>query len=107
MLMALGVSLLGHNVLPAEHHDSPLHAALLLGAFAAGFGAVYAYAGAGRRFTRLAAIFFGTLAAVALFAAGPWTLWSFGFGVPLWPLLLIGLGVWIVRREGAGLSRGR
>jgi len=97
MLIVLGVFLLAHNALPTELHDSPLHAALILGSIAAFFGSIYALGGVGRRWARIPAIFFGSVAGVVLLAAWPWH-W-FGFGLPFWPLLLITLGLWVMRRD--------
>src|SRR5258708_4013206 len=90
MLTVLGVLLVAHNALPIEQHDSPLHAALVLGSIAAAFGAVYAFGYGGRRWARIPAIFFASVAGVVLFASWPWH-WFDGwdFGLPLWPLLLI------------------
>jgi hypothetical protein len=104
MLIALGSTLFAHNVLPAEQHEGPFHAALLLASFAAAFGALYAFTDVGRRWFRLGAIFLGTLAAVALFASGPWSMWNIGFGMPLWPVGLIVLGLLIARRERLGAA---
>jgi hypothetical protein len=99
LLIALGALLLAHNALPPGLHHSPLHAALILGSLAAGFGALYAFDAVGRRWARLPAMFFGTVAAVALFAAWPWHWFAFGFGAPFWALVLIVVGVWLMRRD--------
>jgi len=63
------------------------------GSIAAAFGAIYAFGYGGRRWARIPAIFFATVAGVALFASLPWH-WFVGwdFGLPLWPVLLIVLG---------------
>jgi hypothetical protein len=96
MLIGLGVLLLGHNALPADLHDSPLHAVLILGSIAAFFGTIYAY---GRRWARIPAILFGTIAGVVLFSSWPWHWFGFGLGIPFWPLLLIVFGLWVMRRD--------
>ena len=98
MLIALGALLLAHNTLPPTMHDTPLHNALILGAIAAAFGTIWAFDG-GRRWARIPAIFFASVAGVVLFAAWPWHWLGLGFGLPGWPLLLIVLGVLMVRRE--------
>ena len=99
MLTLLGVLLLAHNALPTEMHEGPLHAALVLGAIAAAFGAIYAFSYGSRRWARIPAIFFASVAGVVLLATWPWHwLSGWGFGLPLWPVLLIVLGLWVVRR---------
>jgi hypothetical protein len=97
MLIALGALLLAHNLIPEPFHDSPLHAALILGSIGAGFGAIFAFGEGKRRWARVPAVFFGTLAAVAFFASWPWH-WL-GFGLPFWPLLLILVGLLVMRRS--------
>ena len=100
MLTVLGVLLLAHNAMPIELHQGPLHAALVLGSIAAAFGTIYAFGYGGRRWARLPAIFFASVAGVVLLAAWPWHwLFGWGFGLPLWPVLLIVLGLWVVRRD--------
>jgi uncharacterized membrane protein len=98
MFIGLGSSLLAHNVMPVEQHDSTLHTALLLAAFAFGLGAIAVFADTRRRFVRMAATFFGSIALVAFIASEPWQ-WTFGFGVPLWPVLVIAVGLWLAHRE--------
>jgi hypothetical protein len=105
MLTVLGVLLLAHNSLPSELHEGPLHAALVLGSIAAAFGTVYAFGYGGRRWARRSAIFFASVAGVVLFAAWPWHWFvGWGFGLPLWPVLLIVLGLLVVRRESRWAS---
>jgi len=99
MLIGLGALLLAHNALPPGLHDSPLHTALVLGSIAAGFGAFYAFGDGGRRWARIPAIFFASVAAVVLFSSWPWHWFGFGFGAPLWPVLLIVLGLAVMRRD--------
>jgi hypothetical protein len=100
MLIVLGVLLLAHNAMPIELHEGPLHAALVLGSIAAAFGTIYAFGYGGRRWARIPAIFFASAAGVVLFAAWPWHWFvGWGFGLPLWPVLLILLGLWVVRRD--------
>ena len=100
MLTVLGVLLLAHNALPIEVHEGPLHAALILGSIAAAFGAIYGFGYGRRRWARIPAIFFASVAGVVLLAAWPWHWFAgLGFGLPLWPVLLIALGLWVVRRE--------
>ncbi len=100
MLTVLGVLLLAHNAIPSELHESRLHATLVLGSIAAAFGAIYGFGFGGRRWPRLAAIFFASMAGVVLVAAWPWHWFvGWGFGLPLWPVLLILLGLWVVRRD--------
>ena len=100
MLTVLGVLLLAHNAMPIERHEGPLHAALILGSIAAAFGAIYAFGSGGRRWARIPAVFFASVAGIALFAALPvhWFV-GWGFGLPMWPVLLIMLGLWVVRRD--------
>ena len=100
MLTVLGVLLLAHNAMPIEQHDGALHAALVLGSIAATFGAIYAFGYGGRRWARISAILFASVAGVVLFASWPWHWFvGLGFGLPFWPLVLIGLGLWIARRD--------
>ena len=99
MLISLGALLLAHNALPIELQDSPLHAALILGSIAAFFGTIYAFGGLRRRWARIPAIFFASVAGVVLFTAWPWHWFGFGFGMPFWPVLLIVLGLWVMRRD--------
>jgi len=100
MLTVLGVLLLAHNALPVELHAGPLHASLVLGSIAAAFGAIYGFGYGGRRWARIPAIFFASVAGVVLLAAWPWHwLVGWGFGLPLWPVLLIVLGLWVVRGD--------
>src|SRR5438067_12203809 len=100
MLMVLGVLLLAHNALPIALHEGPLHAALVLGSIAAAFGAIYAFGYGSRRWARIPAIFFASVAGIVLLTAWPWHwLAGWGFGLPLWPILLIGLGLWAIRRD--------
>jgi hypothetical protein len=100
MLTVLGVLLLAHNAIPSDLHESPLHAALVLGSIAAAFATIYAFGLGGRRWARIAAIFFASMAGVVLFAAWPWHWFTgWGFGLPLWPVLLILVGLWVVRRD--------
>ncbi len=77
-----------------------LLAALVLGSIAAAFGTIYAFGYGGRRWARTPAIFFACVAGVVLFAAWPWHWFvGWGFGLPLWPVLLIVVGLWVVRRD--------
>ena len=100
MLTVLGVLLLAHNALPTPLQEGPLHAALVLGSIAAAFGTIYAFGYGGRRWARTPAIFFACVAGVVLFAAWPWHWFvGWGFGLPLWPVLLIVVGLWVVRRD--------
>jgi hypothetical protein len=100
MLTVLGLLLLAHNALPSELHEGPLHAALVLGSIGAAFGTIYAFGYGGRRWARIPALFFASVAGVVLFAAWPWHWFvGWGFGLPLWPVLLIVLGLWVVRRD--------
>ncbi len=100
MLTVLGLLLLAHNAMPIESHEGPLHAALVLGSIAAAFGAIYAFGYGGRQWARILAIFFASVAGVVLFATWPWHWFvGWGFGLPLWLVLLIALGVWVVRRD--------
>jgi hypothetical protein len=106
MLTVLGVFLLAHNAMPIELHEGPLHAALVLGSIAAAFGAIYAFGYGERRWARTPAIFFASVAGVVLFAAWPWHWFvGLGFGLPLWPVLLIVLGLWVVRRDRRWAAR--
>ena len=100
MLTVLGVLLLVHNAMPLELHDGPFHAALVIGSIAAAFGAIYAFGYGARNWARVPAILFASIAAVVLLAAWPWH-WFFGwgFGISFWPLMLIALGAWLVRRD--------
>jgi hypothetical protein len=97
MLIALGALLFAHNAMPSDMHDSPLHAGLILGSIAAGFGALYGFGDGGRRWARIPAIFFASVAAVALFGSWPWH-WI-GLGTPLLPVAIIGVGAWLMVRE--------
>jgi hypothetical protein len=100
MLTLLGALLLAHNLMPIELHEGPVHAGLILGSVAAAFGAIYAFGYGGRRWTRMPAILFASVFGVVVFAAWPWHWFvGWGFGVPLWPVLLIVLAVWAVRRD--------
>ena len=97
MLIGLGGILLALNVIPTA-----LHGALILGCIALVFGAFYAFGLVGQRWARIPAFFFGSLA-VALFFhmlffhSGEHDIP--GFGLPLWPLVLIIAGLWVMRRE--------
>ena len=105
LLMALGALLLVHNAMPIELHEGPFHAALVAGSIAAAFGALYAFGYGARNWARVPALFFASIAGVVLLAAWPWH-WFFGwgFGVSLWPILLIVVGVWAIRR-GSPIQR--
>jgi hypothetical protein len=99
-LTVLGALLLAHNLLPSELHESPLHAALMFGSVAAAFGAIYAFGYGRRRWARFPAVVFAGIAGLALLAAWPWHWFvGAGLGLPLWPLVLIALGVWLVKRD--------
>jgi hypothetical protein len=97
-LIGLGSMLLAHNALPAEQHDGAVHAALVLGSIAASFGALYALTEMGRRWAHIPAIFFGVVSGIAWLSGGtPWQLFGFPLEMPVWPVLLILVGVWVMR----------
>lgn len=99
-LTILGSLLLAHNLLPIQLHEGPLHAALVLGSIAAAFGTIYAFGYGKRRWARFPAIVFAGIAGVTLMAAWPWHWFvDAGPGVALWPLALVALGIWLVRRD--------
>ena len=96
-LIGLGSLLLAHNALPAEQHDSAVHAALVLGSIAASFGALYALTDMGRRWAHIPALIFTALAALVLLSGGPWLWVGWPMELPVWPVFLILAGVWVMR----------
>jgi hypothetical protein len=92
LLIGLGALLLAH-----EYISGPLHNPIMLGIVACFFGVLYNFGGARLRWAGVPALFFAVLAPFSAFSVEPWHL--FGFGVSLWPLLLVALGVWAIRRE--------
>src|SRR4051794_14172021 len=98
MLIGLGVFMLAHNVLPTSLHHGSVHAGLILAAIAAAFGALYAFGNVGRRFFKVAAVFFGAIAVVAWFASAPWQWVGFSLGMPFWAVVVILGGLYLMRR---------
>lgn len=97
ILIGLGTVLLAINVVP-----DALHAPLVLACIALVFGALYAFGVLRQRWVRIPAMFFGSLAVALFFHILFFHTGShdfFGFGVPIWPVLLIVVGLLLMRRE--------
>jgi hypothetical protein len=83
--LGLGVLLVSTRILPGFVNGPVILASLSLG-----FGMIYAFGEPRHAWAKVPAIFFACISAFVFFVSGPWQ--------PLWPLLLVMLGGWILLR---------
>jgi len=93
--LGVGVSLV-HDVTP--HY---LHGAIICGALALAFGAIYLLGDAVRhRWALYPATAFAFIAWVSFVTQAPWLKDTFGAITHVaWPLLLVGAGLWLIERS--------
>jgi hypothetical protein len=93
--LGLGILLVSDNVTPGN-----IHGPLMLGSLALGFGAIFFLGEARHRWALWPASVFGVLAATVFATSDVWRFDPlFSQFRYLWPLLLIGGGFWLMRRE--------
>jgi hypothetical protein len=81
-------------VLTSDQLPTGLHTAIHVATFALGFGVIYALGSAAYRWAKKPALALSALAGLIFLFSLP--------GEPMrmwWPILLVGLGAWIMRRE--------
>jgi len=88
--LGTGIVLVTNNVTPHS-----VHGAIMLAALALGFGLIFTFGDARHSWARVPATFFAVLALVVLAFAGPWHV---AFST-WWPLLLVLLGLWLMRKH--------
>ena len=94
--LGLGVSLVSGSVTP-----NYLHGAILCGALALAFGAIYLFGDAARhRWAMYPAAGFALIAWLNFVTHAPWLKDTFGTITHFtWPLLLVGAGLWLIERS--------
>ena len=94
--LGIGVSLVSHNVTPGY-----LHGAIVCGSLALAFGAIYLLGDAVlHRWAMYPAAALGLIAWLNFVTQAPWLKDTFGGLIHMvWPLVLVGAGLWLIERS--------